>query len=72
MKLTLAVDGMSCQNCANLVKRTLGALPGGPAVEVDLDAKLVRLEGDGPAPEEAALRETIAGIGFVYRGPAEA
>lgn len=67
MKLILSVDGMSCQNCANLVKRTLGALPGSPSVSVDLDAKQVRLEGDGPAPAEATLRETIAGIGFVLR-----
>jgi copper chaperone CopZ len=71
MDLTLAVDGMHCANCANLVIRTLAALPEAPQVSVDLEARRVRLQGEGPAPDLERLHGILDEIGFSLRGPVE-
>jgi copper ion binding protein len=44
--LTLTVPGMTCGHCEASVKREVGTLAGVSSVLVDLDTKLVTVEGD--------------------------
>jgi copper chaperone CopZ len=44
--LTYRVDGMSCEHCRVAVTGEVGQVAGVRAVDVDLDTKLVRVEGE--------------------------
>jgi copper chaperone len=44
---TFSVPGMHCSHCEAAVAAEVGAVPGVRSVEVDLDAKLVRVTGEG-------------------------
>ncbi|HLS53106.1 MAG TPA: cation transporter [Tissierellaceae bacterium] len=46
MKKILTVEGMSCVNCENAVKKVLNELEEVTGVEVDLGKKLVEVEGN--------------------------
>lgn len=43
--LTLAVQGLSCDHCRHAITREVAQVPGVESVEVDLDAKVVRVRG---------------------------
>jgi copper ion binding protein len=45
MALTYRVDGMSCEHCRTAVSGEVGRVTGVHAVDVDLETKLVRVEG---------------------------
>ena len=54
--LTLAVEGMSCDHCRIAITDEVSRVSGVDSVEVDLDAKLVRVRGadvDGSAVIDA-------------------
>ena len=60
--LTYRVPGMTCEHCRIAVAEELSAVPGVECVEVDLDAKLVNVNG---APlDDAALRAAIDEAGY--------
>lgn len=44
--VTISVDGMSCQHCVNSVEKALQNLEGIKSIQVNLDSKLVTLEGE--------------------------
>ena len=56
---TYRVDGMTCDNCRVAVTGEVGRVAGVAAVDVNLDTKLVRVEGAGvdPAAVVAAIDE---------------
>jgi copper chaperone CopZ len=56
---TYRVDGMTCEHCRVAVTGEVGRVPGVAAVDVDLETKLVRVEGAGvdPAAVVAAIDE---------------
>lgn len=58
-RLTLRVPDMSCGHCVSAISDAVGGLPGVTEVDVDLESKLVEVDGDGVdvAPVEAAIRE---------------
>ncbi|MDR1838799.1 MAG: copper ion binding protein [Treponema sp.] len=58
-KLTLQVDGMSCEHCKNAVTKAVSALPGVSSVNVDLKAKTVTVQHD---PALATLEKIKAEI----------
>jgi len=60
--ITYTVPGMTCEHCKRAVSTELGALAGVREVDVDLDAKLVRVSGEGL--DDAALRAAIAEAGY--------
>jgi len=62
MKLIYSVPGMSCAHCERAVKTELETVGGVTDVHVDLDTKLVAVEGD--ALDDAALRAAIADAGY--------
>ena len=47
MTLIYRVDGMSCEHCVVAVTGEVGDVAGVQAVDVDLDAKVVRVSGTG-------------------------
>ena len=60
--VTYTVPGMTCGHCKESVTRELKAVPGVQAVDVDLDTKLVVVEGEGLSDE--ALRAAIDEAGY--------
>ncbi len=63
--LDLAVQGMTCAHCVHAVTEAVAGLPGVAAVQVDLAAGAVRIEG---APDEQAVRAAIEAEGYVVKG----
>lgn len=60
--ITYRVPGMSCEHCERAVSGELSAVAGVQAVDVDLDAKLVRVSG--ASLDDAALRAAIDEAGY--------
>lgn len=68
---TFSVPGMTCDHCVSAVTQEVGAVGGVTAVAVDLDTKLVTVEGG----DRAAIVEAIDEAGFdvaAGRAPATA
>jgi copper chaperone len=61
-ELTYLVAGMSCDHCRVAVSAEVGGVDGVAAVEVDLDAKLVRVRGDDV--DDAAVVAAIDEAGY--------
>lgn len=59
------VPGISCGHCKQSIEASVGAVPGVDLVEVDIDAKTVRVEGDA-ADEQ--IRDAIDEAGFDVAG----
>ena len=59
---TYKVPGMHCGNCERAVKAELAAVPGVRFVAVELDAKLVTVQGEGL--DDGALRAAIDEAGY--------
>jgi copper chaperone len=49
--LTYRVDGMTCEHCTAAVSEEVAKVAGVARVDVDLQAKLVRVSGESVAPE---------------------
>ena len=61
------VGGMSCNHCKASVEKNLALLPSVTAVEVDLTAGTVAVEGTADAAE---IQKVIEELGFEYKGRA--
>jgi copper ion binding protein len=60
--LSFAVEGMSCDHCRVAISGEVGQLRGVRAVDVDLDAKVVRVSGTELDP--AAVVDAIDEAGY--------
>jgi copper chaperone len=60
--LTYRVDEMSCNHCVVAVSGEVGRVPGVSSVDVDLESKLVRV--DGVALDAAAVVDAIDEAGY--------
>lgn len=60
--LNLDVTGMTCEGCANAVRRALERAAPGANVQVDLDQHQAHL--DGPLPDAATLIAALEAAGF--------
>lgn len=60
--ITYTVPGMTCDHCKKAVTRELSSVDGVKAVEVDLDAKLVRVTGE--TLHDSVLRAAIEEAGY--------
>ncbi|MCH7937291.1 MAG: heavy-metal-associated domain-containing protein [Proteobacteria bacterium] len=67
MTKTYRVLGMTCDGCAKAVTNAIKTATPEAAVEVDLDAKQVTVEGAG---DDSAIQQAIESAGFEYGGPA--
>ncbi len=66
MSDTYSVLGMSCGGCANSVTNAIQDAAPGAAVEVDLDAKSISVEG----ADEATVQKAVEDAGFEFAGAA--
>jgi copper chaperone CopZ len=60
--LTYTVPGMRCDHCTASVSEELEAVPGVESIEVDLETKLVVVQGEGL--DDAQLRAAIDEAGY--------
>jgi copper chaperone len=63
-KITLSVDGMSCQGCADSLTRRFEGEQGVGAVKVSYETKSAELEYDADLLTEARLSEIVKEAGF--------
>lgn len=63
---TYAVNGMTCGGCANSVTKAIQAAVPGANVEVDLDAKTVRVAG----ADANIVKQAVEDAGFEFAGMA--
>lgn len=63
-KVTLKVDGMHCQSCVSMIKKTVKKVPGVETVSIDLGSGLVQVEGDSAAYREKTIAEAIEKMGY--------
>jgi copper chaperone CopZ len=61
-ELTFSVPGMTCGHCEAAVKGEVGKVAGVAGVQVDLDTKIVTVEGD--QLDRAAIVTAIDEAGF--------
>ena len=61
-ELRFSVPGISCSHCEHAISTELAKVAGVAAVDVDLDAKSVRVRGE--AIDDAAVRAAIADAGY--------
>ena len=59
---TYTVPAIHCGHCAAAIKDEVSGVAGVAAVDVDLDAKVVTIRGEGLSDE--ALREAIEEAGY--------
>jgi copper chaperone len=64
--ITYTVPGMHCGNCERAVQTELATVPGVHSVAVDLDDKLVTVEGE--QLDDGALRAAIDEAGYEVAG----
>ena len=63
-KITMNVEGMSCDHCVKAVTNAVSALPGIMGVTVDLGAGTVTVEHDPGIADEAKIRAEIEDQGY--------
>jgi len=57
---TYSVPGISCDHCRHAIETEVGAVAGVSSVEVDIDAKLVRVGGG----DDQSIRAAIDDAGY--------
>lgn len=62
--IELTVEGMSCNHCVMAVKKALTGLEGIRQVEVDLQAKKVRVDYEDGTANLQGIRAAIEGQGY--------
>lgn len=63
-RTVLNVEGMSCSNCENAIKKAVGALDGVSTVTVDLKGKTVTVEYDGSKVSLDRIKTEIEDQGY--------
>jgi copper chaperone len=66
-EMTYAVDGMTCQHCANAVTEKLSAIAGVRRVDVDVPSGRVTVASDAPIAVHA-VRDAITEAGYRLAG----
>ena len=61
-ELTYSVPGVSCAHCRAAITEEVETVPGVREVEVDLEAKRVRVLGEGV--DDASVRQAIEDAGY--------
>jgi len=63
-RTVLKVEGMSCSHCENAVKKSVGALNGVSAVEVDLKGKTITVEYESSKVTLDRIKSEIEDQGY--------
>lgn len=62
--VTYNVPDISCEGCANAIKRSIGTLSGVRDVNVDVPTKVVTVDFDDSAIQQTAIAERIEDAGY--------
>lgn len=69
MKSTvLTVEGMTCEGCANAIRRAVGQMEGVDEVDVNVVRKRVAVTYDEARATEEAIRQRIEEAGYDVAG----
>jgi len=60
----LMAEGITCDGCANSIKKALGRLEGVGNVEVDVPSKTITVEHDDSRVSRETVVETLEKAGF--------
>ena len=63
-KITLEVNGMTCDHCVQTIKGTLNKVIGLNLIEINLDKSQVKVEFDESQTNIKILSEEIVALGF--------
>ena len=63
-KITLEVNGMTCDHCVQTIKGTLNKVIGLNLIEINLDKSQVKVEFDESQTNIKILSEEIIALGF--------
>ena len=61
---TFAIEGMSCEGCANTITLALKEIPGVKSVEVSLKDKKATVVADSPRVSPQTIEDTVAKAGY--------
>ena len=62
--LILNVNGMHCQSCVSMIRKTVRKVPGVESVSVDLDKGMVEVKGDSAGVRREMISEAIERMGY--------
>jgi copper chaperone CopZ len=62
--LTLNVEGMHCQSCVSMIKKTVRKVPGVESVAIDLEKGIVEVTGDSLVVRQAQIAGSIEKMGY--------
>lgn len=65
MKLAMKISGLHCENCCNIIERTLSKINGIGLVKVDLDQSEVLINYNENKVESDKIRKIIRKAGFM-------
>ena len=63
-KITLEVNGMTCDHCVQTIEGTLNKIIGLNLIEINLDKSQVKIEFDESQTNVQILSEEIVALGF--------
>lgn len=63
-KLTLTVEGMSCEHCVKAVTKALESLPGVSSAAVDLKTKKAAVDHDPSLAPAEKIKSAIEDLGY--------
>ena len=66
MKRSITIEGMSCEHCADRVKKALEGINGISSVKVKLKEKLAVIEADNSVTDDS-LRAAVEEAGYEIR-----
>lgn len=61
---TYRVPDISCEGCANAIKRALSTMDGIRSIDVNVDTKIVRVEYDSDMGAPDTIQECIGEAGY--------
>jgi copper ion binding protein len=62
--LRLKVDGMHCQSCVSMIKKTVKKIPGVQSVSIELEKGSLEVTGDSLAARQSQIEEAIEKMGY--------
>ncbi len=62
--LSLNVNGMHCQSCVSMIRKTVRKVPGVESVSIDLEKGLVSVECDSADVRRVMISEAIEKMGY--------
>lgn len=63
MTIQLSVVGMRCEKCVDKIEKFVGEIDGVDLIDVNLEAKSLRVEFNAPATSET-IKEAVLDAGF--------